>query len=289
MKTVATIEKLREEVAAARTAGKQIGCVPTMGALHAGHVSLVKAAKAATDFVVVTVFVNPAQFGPSEDLAMYPRPLEEDLARCRAAGVDLVFHPDVSVVYPRENATFVEVPGLSDVLEGAFRQGHFRGVTTVVLKLLNIVLPDVAFVGRKDYQQQLLIRKMVADLDVPVEIMTCPTVREADGLALSSRNTFLSPAERETALAISRSLERARQMVENEKSSVALARSELQKRLTETAGLSLDYATIVDAATLEEDDEATCSAVDLVALVAARVGATRLIDNLPLCRSRSDH
>ena len=181
------------------------------------------------------------------------------------------------------------MPGLSDVLEGAFRQGQFRGVTTVVLKLLNIVLPDVAFVGRKDYQQQLLIRKMVADLDVPVEIMTCPTVREADGLALSSRNTFLSPAERETALAISRSLERARQMVENEKSSVALARSELQKRLTETAGLSLDYATIVDAATLEEDDEATCSAVDLVALVAARVGATRLIDNLPLCRSRSDH
>ena len=229
--------------------------------------------------------MNPTQFGPNEDLARYPRPLEDDLTKCRAAGVDLVFHPEVDVVYPRENATFVEVPGLSEVLEGAFRSGHFRGVTTVVLKLLNMVLPDVAFFGRKDYQQQLLIRQMVTDLDVSVEIRTCPTVRESDGLALSSRNVFLSPAERETALTISRALERTRQMVEDENASPALANSELQKRLSETNGLSLDYATIVDAATLKEATEATSSVANLVALVAARVGSTRLIDNLPLRRS----
>jgi pantoate--beta-alanine ligase len=288
MKTVATIEELRQEVASARSAGKRIGCVPTMGALHAGHLSLVEAAKAESDFVVVTIFVNPAQFGPNEDLAKYPRPLEEDLAKCRDGGVDLVFLPDIDDVYPRRDATFVEVPGLSDVLEGTTRSGHFRGVTTVVLKLLNMVRPDVVFLGRKDFQQQLLIRRMVADLDVPVEIRTCPTVREDDGLAMSSRNIYLNPAERRTALTISRSLERVRQMVETETVSPVIAISELQRLLTETDGLSLEYATIVDAATLKEVTEATSSADDLVALVAARVGSTRLIDNVSLMRSGDD-
>ena len=285
MNTVSTIEKLREEVATARLAGKRIGCVPTMGALHAGHLSLVEAAKAESEFVVVTIFVNPTQFGPNEDLTKYPRPLEEDIAKCRDAGVDLVFHPDVEVVYPRANATFVEVPGLSDVLEGTFRSGHFRGVTTVVLKLLNMVLPDVVFLGRKDFQQQLLIRQMVADLDVPVEVRTCPTVREEDGLALSSRNVFLSRAERETALAISRSLEQIRRLVEGEAVSPVAAGSELKRLLMETDGLLLNYATIVDAATLEEVSESTSPTVDLVALVAARIGSTRLIDNIPLCNA----
>lgn len=281
MKTVATIEDLREEVAAARLAGKRIGCVPTMGALHAGHLSLVEAAKAESDFVVVTVFVNPMQFGPDEDLAKYPCSFEDDLAACQVAGVDLVFHPEVDVVYPRENAAFVEVPGLSDRLEGAFRPGHFRGVTTVVLKLLNMLLPDVAFFGRKDYQQQLLIRQMVVDLNVPVEIRTCPIIRESDGLALSSRNVYLSETERETALALSRSLEQVRQRVEQERASPEQAQSELRNTLDAVDGLSLDYATIADAATLEEVTGETKSG-HLVALVAARVGTTRLIDNVAI-------
>lgn len=281
MNTVTTIEELREQVAAARSSGKKIGCVPTMGALHRGHLSLIDAARRESDFVVVTIFVNPTQFAPHEDLARYPRPLEADLTACRASGVDLVFHPDVDVVYPRRNATFVEVPGLSDTLEGAFRPGHFRGVATVVLKLLNMVLPDIAFFGRKDYQQQLLIRQMVADLDVPVEIRTCPIIREPDGLALSSRNVYLSQAERETALAIFSSLETARQRIEGEQASPEFVRTELQKSLSVVDGLSLDYATIADAVTLREisgqDDTK-----ELVALVAARVGETRLIDNVAI-------
>lgn len=279
MKTVATIEALREEVTAARSSGKRIGCVPTMGALHAGHLSLIEAAKSETDFVVVTVFVNPMQFGPNEDLARYPRPLEEDLAACRSAGVDLVFHPEVDVVYPRENATFVEVPCLSDRLEGASRPGHFRGVTTVVLKLLNMVLPDAAFFGRKDYQQQLLIRQMVVDLNVPVEIRTCPIIREPDGLALSSRNIYLNAAERETALVLSQSLKEAQHRIEQEQLSPCQAQIELRNTLEAVAGLALDYATIADAATLEEVVNETDSQ-QLVALVAARVGTTRLIDNV---------
>ena len=281
MKTVATIEALREGVSAARSSGKRIGCVPTMGALHAGHLSLIEAAKAETDFVVVTVFVNPMQFGPNEDLAKYPRPLEDDLAACRNSGVDLVFHPEVDVVYPRENATFVEVLGLSDRLEGTSRPGHFRGVTTVVLKLLNMVLPDVAFFGRKDYQQQLLIRQMVIDLNVPVEIRTCPIIRETDGLALSSRNVYLSDIERKTALALSRSLEKARHSIEQEKLSPSQTQTELRNTLEAVEGLALDYATIADAATLAEVTNETVPR-QLVALVAARVGMTRLIDNVAI-------
>jgi len=279
MKTVATIENLRKEMAGARSSGKRIGGVPTMGALHAGHLSLIEAAKAETDFVVVTVFVNPMQFGPNEDLAKYPRPLEDDLAACRSAGVDLVFHPEVDVVYPRENATFVEVPGLSDRLEGAARPEHFRGVATVVLKLLNMVLPDVAFFGRKDYQQQLLIRQMVIDLNVPVEIRTCPIIREADGLALSSRNVYLNAAERETALGLSQSLKQAQHNIEREHLSPYQAQTELRNSLEAVDGLSLDYATIAHVATLEEVSTQTQSQ-QLVALVAARVGTTRLIDNV---------
>ena len=281
MKTVATIENLRKEVAAARASGKRIGCVPTMGALHAGHLSLIEAAKAETGFVVVTVFVNPMQFGPNEDLAKYPRPLEDDLAACRNAGVDLVFRPEVDVVYPRQNATFIEVPGLSDRLEGASRPGHFRGVTTVVLKLLNMVLPDVAFFGRKDYQQQLLIRQMVIDLNVPVEIRTCPIIRETDGLALSSRNVYLSDTERETALVLSKSLEKTRHRIEQETRSPRQAQSELRTTLEAVDGLALDYATIADAATLEEV-ATEADSQQLVALVAARVGTTRLIDNVAI-------
>ena len=277
--TVQTIDDLRLAVREARLAGKTIGCVPTMGALHDGHISLVEAARRETDFVVVTIFVNPTQFGPNEDLAKYPRPLEADLAKCQAAGVDLVFNPDVESVYPSGDATFVEVPGLSEVLEGAHRPGHFRGVTTIVLKLFNMVLPDIAFFGQKDYQQQLLIRHLVDDLNVPVEIRTCPTVRESDGLAMSSRNAYLSSEEHQTALALSQALKIAEQSLRDDRQSPTEARARMIEHLTSTPGLVLDYATVADSHSLEELSGASS---DMVALIAARVGTTRLIDNQPI-------
>lgn len=273
---VQTVEQLREQISAVRKRGLRIGCVPTMGALHAGHLSLVEAAKRETDFVIVTVFVNPTQFGPNEDFTRYPRPLEKDVNLCRQAGVDLVFHPEVETVYPAGSATYVEVPGLSAVLEGVYRPTHFRGVTTIVLKLFNMVLPDVAFFGAKDFQQQLLIRHMVHDLNVPVEIRTCPTLREPDGLAMSSRNVYLSPDERQTALALSRALKRACEESAAGRS-LAEVRHSMQQFLAQQPGVKLDYATIVDATTLREIDEPV---PQMVALIAARVGTTRLIDNM---------
>lgn len=272
--TARHIDELRSAVQAARQRGARIGCVPTMGALHDGHMSLVEAALRETDFVVVTIFVNPAQFGPNEDLDRYPRPLQDDLAKCGAAGVHLVFHPDVETVYPRENTAYVEVPRLSGVLEGKHRPGHFRGVTTIVLKLFNMVLPDVAFFGQKDFQQQLLIRHMVDDLNVPVEIRTCPTVREPDGLAMSSRNAYLAPDERRRAIALWQSLQIAEQALEGQ--SPAAARELMIEHLSATPGLVLDYATIADARSLQQVDQPV---PEMVALVAARIGNTRLIDN----------
>jgi pantoate--beta-alanine ligase len=247
-----------------------------MGALHAGHLSLVDAAREQTDFVVVTVFVNPSQFGLNEDYTRYPRPLEDDLICCSNAGVDLVFHPETQTVYPEDHATFVEIPNLSAVLEGHIRPTHFRGVTTVVLKLLNMVQPDVAFFGRKDYQQQLLIRRMVRDLNLPIEIHTCPTIREEDGLALSSRNAYLNDEDRQSALALPQSLRLACDQCKAGQTP-AEARQGMLDYLNALPGLKLDYATIVDVETLEELDEPK---LDMVALVAARVGPTRLIDNM---------
>lgn len=282
MLTVQSIADLRRHVRDARAAGKSIGCVPTMGALHDGHLSLVEAARAETDFVVVTIFVNPTQFGPNEDLAKYPRPLEDDLEKCRQAGVDLVFNPEVDDVYPAGDATFVEVPVLSETLEGSHRPGHFRGVTTIVLKLFNMVLPDVAFFGRKDYQQQLLIRHMVNDLNVPVEIRACATIRESDGLAMSSRNAYLSDEERQSALALSQALSIAHDQCLADVSNVESARQAMLDHLAKSPEVILDYAVIVDAGTLQEPDG---NASELVALIAAKVGTTRLIDNMPISLS----
>lgn len=249
-----------------------------MGALHAGHQSLIEAARQQTDFVVVTIFVNPTQFGPDEDYTRYPRPLEDDVAICRDAGVDLVFHPETDAVYPGADMTFVDVPALSSVLEGKFRPGHFCGVATIVLKLFNMVQPDVAFFGRKDYQQQLLIRHMVRDLDLPVEICTCPTIREEDGLALSSRNAYLSSDDRQTARALSESLRLACDLCSSGKTP-AEARQAMHENLAQRPELTLDYATIADAETLEELDEPR---PNMVGLIAARVGPARLIDNMPI-------
>jgi len=272
------VADVRRAVRDARRRDTTIGCVPTMGALHAGHESLIEACRAECNFTAVTIFVNPTQFGPGEDFDRYPRPLEEDLARCRRAGVDLVFVPAVELLYPAAFSTYVDVEPLSRVLEGASRPGHFRGVATVVLKLLNIVEPDRAYFGRKDFQQQLLVRKMCRELDLAVEIRTCPTVREPDGLALSSRNRYLNPGERQTALALYRSLQLAQgRLQDGERDAPAIASD--MRQLLETAGARPDYAIIADPESL---DELTSPRQNMVALVAARVGRTRLIDNLPI-------
>ncbi len=277
MVAVESLSELRQHVQNARQAGLTIGCVPTMGALHAGHISLVEAAKKETDFVVVTIFVNPTQFGPNEDFSKYPRPLELDLQMCREAGVDVVFHPEVPTVYPAGATTSVEVGGLSSVLEGAFRPGHFRGVATVVLKLFNMVQPDVAFFGQKDFQQQLVIKHMVRDLDVPVRVQTCPTKREADGLAMSSRNVYLSPEERQTSVLLSQALKLAETMVHQGGATPGGIEAAMKKHLETDPRVSIDYAKLVDAHTLADLNRIQS---EMVALIAARVGTTRLIDNM---------
>lgn len=274
-----SISDVRRGVGEARERGSRIGFVPTMGALHAGHASLIEAARQECDFVAVSIFVNPTQFGPREDLAKYPRPFTADVEVCRKAGAQLIFHPQPSTIYPAGFATNVEVQGFSNVWEGAHRPGHFNGVTTVVLKLLNIVLPDVSFFGRKDFQQQLIIKRMCRDLDWPFEIKTCPTLRDPDGLAMSSRNVYLSTSERQSGLALSRALFHVADRIQGGTHDVSQLRLEMTEILRGTPGVISDYATIVDSDTLAE---ATTYRPGLTAMIAARVGTTRLIDNVEL-------
>jgi len=279
---VDSVPEVRRAVAAARAIGKRIGLVPTMGALHDGHVRLIADCRAEAGFVVVSIFVNPTQFGPGEDFERYPRPIEADLKRCEAAGAALVFAPTAAAVYPHgSRSTFVEVTGLSDVLEGASRPGHFRGVATVVLKLFEIVQPDLAIFGQKDYQQQLLIRRMVEDLHVPVDVYTRPTVREPDGLALSSRNRYLNPQERQAAAVLYRALEQARRAVAGGERRGDRVRQILRETLESEQLVKIDYAEVADADTLAPLDDLDAGR-RAVALVAARVGTTRLIDNAVL-------
>lgn len=274
-----TVPEVRRAVAGARARGQSVGLVPTMGALHAGHLSLIRAARAETGYVVVSIFVNPTQFGPKEDLARYPRPLDQDLRLCAEQGVDLVFHPEPAVMYPPGFCTCVEVEGLQDVLCGASRPGHFRGVATVVLKLLTIVGPHAAFFGLKDAQQVRVIEQMVADLNVPVTIRRCPTVREPDGLALSSRNQYLSADERRRATVLNESLAEVRRRVEEgERDARELVRL-IRERVEATPGARLDYAAAVDFNTLQPVEELRGAV--LVAL-AVYFGTTRLIDNVLL-------
>jgi pantoate--beta-alanine ligase len=272
------VADVRQAVRDARRRDRTVGCVPTMGALHAGHESLIRACRDECAFVAVTIFVNPTQFGPQEDFARYPRPLEDDLATCRRAGVDLVFVPTVETLYSARFETFVEVEPLSRILEGAARPGHFRGVATIVLKLLNIVEAERAYFGRKDFQQQLLVRKMCRELDLPVEIRTCPTIREPDGLALSSRNRYLDAGERQTALSLYQSLQMAAQRLQHGERDMPAVAGEM-RRILEVAGARADYATIADPESLAE---IAAPLPNMVALVAAHVGRTRLIDNLPI-------
>jgi pantoate--beta-alanine ligase len=274
-----TIDAVRQAVAHARRGGQTIGLVPTMGALHAGHASLIHAARAETDLVVVSIFVNPTQFGPKEDFGRYPRPFDSDVALCAAENVALIFHPEPAVMYPPDFCTYVEATGLQDVLCGASRPGHFRGVATIVLKLFNIVQPDVAFFGQKDAQQARLLRQMVADLDVPVRVVICPIVREADGLAVSSRNQYLTPAQRQRATVLHDALEMAEQSVKaGERRPTQIIR-QITERIAATEGARLDYAAIVDAQSLQPLENLQGHV--LVAL-AVWFGTTRLIDNVIL-------
>jgi pantoate--beta-alanine ligase len=272
-----TVQELRQAVAVARQAGQTIGLVPTMGALHRGHLSLVEAARAENGFVVVSIFVNPTQFGPNEDFSRYPRPLQADLDLCAQTGVDLVFAPEPEVLYPPGYRTFVEVTGFQDVLCGASRPGHFRGVATIVLKLFNLVQPDRAYFGQKDGQQVRVIQQLVRDLNVPVEVRVGPTVREPDGLALSSRNGYLDAEQRRHATALYRALCEVRALVERGERDASILRQVLVDRITATPGAVLDYAAVVNADTLEPT--ARLEGPTLVAL-AVKFGTTRLIDNL---------
>lgn len=274
-----SIAEVREASRRARAAGQTIGLVPTMGALHEGHARLIDACRARCDHVVVSIYVNPTQFGPGEDLDRYPRTLEADLAICRERGVDVVFAPKDREMYPQGTiATKIEVGAAGTILEGAIRSGHFQGVATVVLKLFGIVVPDRAYFGRKDFQQQLIIRKMVDDLNVPVLIEVVPTVRERDGLALSSRNRFLDPEDREAATVLFWALERAKSVVKRGERNAERVAEVLAETIEAESRATLDYAVVVDAETLETKPTIVDPARS-AALVAARFGAVRLIDN----------
>lgn len=279
MEICRTIPEMRAACRAAREAGKRLGLVPTMGALHAGHLSLVRAARAQCDVVAVSIFVNPTQFGPNEDFDKYPRAFERDCELLEREAVDLVFAPSVAEMYPPGGVTWVTVEGLSEKLCGRSRPGHFRGVTTVVSKLFHIVEPDAAFFGQKDAAQCTIIRKMVRDLDMGVAIVTCPIVREPDGLAMSSRNAYLNPAQRASATVLQRSLRRVENLWEKGERRSAKLVDDAQRIFLEEPDVRLDYVEIVNNDTLDPVEDVSSGA--LVA-VAAFVGSTRLIDNLLL-------
>jgi len=278
MHTATTITQLRMLVSYAKKAGSKIGFVPTMGALHEGHISLVHQARKQCDFVVVSLFVNPMQFGPDEDFHRYPRPLQNDLQLCSDAGVNLVFNPSVEEMYPTGFATTVEVNRITNNLCGKSRPGHFKGVTTVVMKLFGQVQPDVAYLGQKDAQQALVIQRMACDLDLPIEVVICPTFREADGLAMSSRNRYLSNEQRSVAPLIYKSLCLLKEEVALRKHALCIQyREELLMRLEAIPKGVVDYVEIVNAASLEVLEK--MSGTVLVA-VALKLGNTRLIDNI---------
>jgi pantoate--beta-alanine ligase len=277
MTVVYQVEELAKAEQRLRRDGGRLGLVPTMGALHDGHMSLVRASLARCEATAVSIFVNPAQFAPHEDFRRYPRMLEADCKLLAAAGADLVFAPAADDLYPGDFSTWVEPPAAARLWEGECRPGHFRGVATIVLKLLNLFQPDVAFFGQKDFQQARVIRRMVADLNLPVEIDIQPTVRDADGLALSSRNAYLSPAERENGLALWRTLRRAAEAVDGGARDGRELAAMMVQTMIDGGVTRIDYAAVADPETLEPLETVRRP---LVLLVAAWVGSTRLIDNL---------
>ncbi len=278
MKIVYTVQALREEVKRAKKEGKSVGLVPTMGFLHEGHVSLMNAAREQTDFVVVSIFVNPTQFGPNEDLESYPRDFERDSRRCEDASVDIIFHPSVEEMYKGRYSTYVTCEGeITKVLCGASRPEHFKGVTSVVAKLFNMVAPNKAFFGQKDAQQVAVIEKMVRELDFDLEIVPCPIVREVDGLALSSRNTYLSDTERKEALVLSNALKHAEMRILDGERNAERIISEMRAIIESAPSAEIDYVEIVSAQTLESVKELSG---DTLIAMAVKIGKPRLIDNL---------
>jgi pantoate--beta-alanine ligase len=269
-------EEVRQAVLTARAAGQTIGLIPTMGALHEGHLSLLDAARAECDIAVATIFVNPTQFAPTEDFRKYPRDLDRDLALLGSRGCHIVFAPGEPEMYPADHKTYVDVGLSALVFEGEFRPTHFRGVATIVLKLFQLAPADHAYFGRKDYQQTVVIRQMVRDLNVPIDIRVCSTIRESDGLAMSSRNAYLSPDERRRALALSRSLRLAERLAAKGERDVETIRRAMQQELDNEGGVDVQYIAFVADGTL---DPVTRIDSPTTVAIAAKVGATRLIDN----------
>ncbi|SPP92831.1 pantoate--beta-alanine ligase [Bradyrhizobium vignae] len=278
MQTITSVAELRQVVGLARKAGKRVGLVPTMGYLHEGHLALAEASRKQCDVTVVSIFVNPTQFGANEDLSTYPRDFQRDERLCRDAGVAIVFAPDNKEVYPEGFETFVEPGELAKPLCGGFRPGHFRGVATVVCKLFNMVQPDAAFFGQKDFQQCAVVRRMTKDLNLPVEVVTLPTVREPDGLAMSSRNRYLNEQERQRAVAISRALLAAQDEFRSGSRDVRNLIAIAEKHLKPLD--KLQYLELVDSETLEPAESPLKRSATLC--VAAYIGSTRLIDNMTM-------
>ncbi len=277
MKIVETVEEVRAQVRQWRKEGLTVGLVPTMGYLHEGHESLMTRAVAENDKVVVSIFVNPIQFGPKEDLATYPRDLERDSKICDGAGVDLIFHPEPEEMYFDDFCTFVDMDRLTKGLCGKTRPTHFRGVCTVVSKLFNIVQPDKAYFGQKDAQQLAVIRRMVRDLNFGIEIVGCPIIREEDGLAKSSRNTYLSPEERKAALVLSRSLEKGKELMESGETSAEVIKATIREEIEKEPLAKIDYVEMVNFDNMEEVENLTGSVLTAIAVY---IGKTRLIDNI---------
>ena len=281
MKVIASSAETYAFVEQLRAQGKRIGLIPTMGALHEGHLSLVRLAKNKCDVAVATIFVNPTQFGPNEDFQKYPRTLEQDLDALRSCGCDVVFTPTNQQMYPVGHSTFIEPPSVALNWEGIVRPGHLRGVATIVLKLFQIIPAHIGYFGRKDYQQVAVIRAMVRDLNLPICIEACETVREPDGLAMSSRNRYLSPADRARALGLSTALRSAQRLIENGCTSTSQVEQAMREALLSAPVDSIDYAAIVHPETLEP---VVSIAGPVVGIIAAKVGTTRLIDNATFTR-----
>lgn len=279
MVIIKEINKIRKIIKEQRKKQKKIGFVPTMGALHEGHLSLIRKARQENDYVVVSIFVNPAQFAPKEDLKRYPRPIKKDLLLCRKQGVDFVFYPSAKEMYPENFGTYVEVKGLNNLLCGRSRPGHFRGVATVIAKLFNIVQPDIAYFGQKDAQQTIIIKRMVCDLNMPVKIKVMPTVRERNGLALSSRNLYLNQEERKDALVLRESLELAKKLIRMGERDAGRIISLTRQLISKNKTAKVDYIAIVDNQSLKPVKRIT---KDCLIALAVRIGRTRLIDNICL-------
>lgn len=276
MEIVKSIEEMQAISSQVRMRGQTVGCVPTMGFFHKGHLSLMEASVRENDFTVVSLFVNPTQFGENEDFEDYPRDLERDCSLASGVEVDVIFVPEVRTMYGKDYGTFVEVQGLTDTMCGASRPGHFRGVATVVCKLFNIMLPHRAYFGQKDAQQALVIKKMVRDLNFPLEVRVMPIVREEDGLAMSSRNTYLNSSERQAALVIPKSLQAAKDLLEKGEQRTARIREEIVRTLSREPLAKIDYVAVKDTETLEDIDKVKGS---VLVAVAVWIGKTRLIDN----------